>query len=64
MPGNLQDSFLAECKTQNTAVTISLGNGSQLRGIVEGFDAFTLLLEVDGSVHLVYKHAISTITSS
>jgi host factor-I protein len=62
MPAGLQDAFLAECKRQGTAVTIYLVNGFQLRGIVKGFDPFTLLLEYEHKTHLVYKHAISTIS--
>jgi host factor-I protein len=62
MPAGLQDAFLSECKRQGTAVTIYLVNGFQLRGIVKGFDPFTLLLEYEHKTHLVYKHAISTIS--
>jgi host factor-I protein len=62
MPGSLQDAFLAECKRQETQVTVYLVNGFQLRGIVKGFDPFTVLLEYERKTHLVYKHAISTIS--
>jgi host factor-I protein len=62
MPAGLQDAFLAECKRQGAAVTVYLVNGFQLRGIVKGFDPFTLLLEYEHKTHLVYKHAISTIS--
>ncbi len=62
MPAGLQDAFLAECKRQGTTVTIYLMNGFQLRGIVKGFDPFTVLLEYERKAHLVYKHAISTIS--
>jgi host factor-I protein len=58
----LQDAFLAECKRQGTPVTVFLINGFQLRGIVKGFDPFTLLLEYERKAHLIYKHAISTIS--
>lgn len=44
------------------AVTIYLVNGFQLRGMVKGFDNFTVILEQDGKQQLVYKHAISTIS--
>ena len=64
MAGSLQDAFLAECKDNSTKVTLSLANGVQLHGIVKGFDPFTLTLEYDGAVHLVYKHAIVTISPS
>jgi host factor-I protein len=62
MPGNLQDGFLAECRRSGTAVTVYLMNGFQLRGTVRGFDPFTVLLEYEGKTHLIYKHAISTIS--
>jgi len=62
MAGSLQDAFLAECKRHGTAVTVYLMNGFQLRGSVKGFDPFTLLLEYEGKTHLVYKHAISTVS--
>ena len=62
MAGSLQDAFLAECKRQGTPVTVYLVNGFQLRGVVKGFDPFTVLLEYERKTHLVYKHAISTIS--
>jgi host factor-I protein len=62
MAGSLQDGFLAECRSGGTAVTVFLMNGFQLRGTVKGFDPFTLLLEYEGKTHLIYKHAISTIS--
>ena len=61
MPG-LQDAFLAECKRQGGPVTVYLVNGFQLRGVVKGFDPFTVLLEYERKTHLIYKHAISTIS--
>jgi host factor-I protein len=62
MPAGLQDTFLAECKRQGSTVTVYLINGFQLRGIVKGFDPFTVLLEYERKTHLIYKHAISTIS--
>ena len=32
-----------------------------MRGVVEGFDVFTVVLQSDGKQNLIYKHAISTI---
>ena len=43
-------------------MTVFLVNGFQLRGVVKGFDPFTLLLEYERKTHLIYKHAISTIS--
>lgn len=59
---NLQDSFLNQVRKDNIPVTIYLVNGFQLRGMVRGFDNFTVVLENDGKQMLVYKHALSTIT--
>jgi host factor-I protein len=58
----LQDSYLAEVKRQEIAVTLYLMNGFQLRGTVKGYDAFTIVLEYEHRLHLVYKHAVSTIS--
>jgi host factor-I protein len=64
MAVSLQDTFLAECKRAGTYVTVYLMNGFQLRGTVKGFDPFTVLLEYERKTHLIYKHAISTISPS
>ena len=64
MAVSLQDTFLAECKRAGTHVTVYLMNGFQLRGTVKGFDPFTVLLEYEHKTHLIYKHAISTISPS
>jgi len=58
----LQDGYLAEIRRLNVPVTIYLVNGFQLRGTVKGFDAFTILLEYERKTHLVYKHAVSTVS--
>lgn len=63
-PVNLQDSFLNQVRKEAVPLTIYLVNGFQLRGLVKGFDNFTVVLENDGKQQLVYKHAISTITPS
>jgi host factor-I protein len=58
----LQDTYLAEVKRQEIAVTVYLMNGFQLRGTVKGYDAFTIVLEYEYRLHLIYKHAVSTIS--
>jgi host factor-I protein len=58
---NLQDTFLNQVRKENLPVTIYLVNGFQLKGIVKGFDNFTVLVEFEGKQQMVYKHAISTI---
>ncbi|KKM13067.1 RNA-binding protein Hfq [Clostridiales bacterium PH28_bin88] len=58
---NLQDAFLNQVRKDNIPVTIYLVNGFQLKGLVRGFDNFTVVLDVEGRQQMVYKHAISTI---
>ncbi|MGB3963742.1 MAG: RNA chaperone Hfq [Tepidanaerobacteraceae bacterium] len=58
---NLQDSFLNQIRKENIPVTIYLINGFQLKGLIRGFDNFTVFLDSDGKQQLVYKHAVSTI---
>lgn len=57
----LQDLFLAAAAREQQAMTLFLVNGVMLQGAVTGFDQFSLLLERQGQVQLVYKHAISTL---
>src|ERR1051325_9436415 len=59
---NLQDIFLNQVRKENISVTIYLIGGVQLRGMVRGFDAFTILLDSVGKpTQLVYKHAVTSI---
>lgn len=58
---SLQDLFLTAAARENAAMTLYLVNGIMLQGHVSAFDQFSLLLERDGQVQLVYKHAISTL---
>lgn len=59
---NLQDAFLNQVRKENIPVTIFLVNGFQLKGMVRGFDNFTVILDSEGKQLMVYKHAISTIS--
>jgi len=59
---NLQDVFLNQVRKEHLPVTIYLTNGFQLKGMVKGFDNFTVVLDTEGKQQLVYKHAISTIS--
>lgn len=58
---NLQDVFLAKVKRDKQPLTVFLMNGFQMRGVVRGFDSFTVVLDSDGKQQLIYKHAISTL---
>ena len=58
---NLQDMFLNQARKDRLAVTMFLMNGFQLRGVIRGFDGFTVILDSDGKQQMIYKHAISTV---
>lgn len=59
---NLQDAFLAQLRKDKTETVIYLVNGFQLKGIVTGYDNFTILLEsAEGKLQMVYKHAVTTV---
>ncbi len=58
---NLQDAFLNQVRKEKMPVTIFLVNGFQIKGVVKGFDNFTVIVELDQKQQLVYKHAISTV---
>ena len=58
---NLQDMFLNQARKEKLAVTMFLMNGFQLRGVIRGFDGFTVILDSDGKQQMIYKHAISTV---
>lgn len=58
---NLQDTFLNMARKENILITVFLVNGYQIKGMVKGFDNYTLVLDSEGKQQLIYKHAISTI---
>ena len=61
---NLQDNFLNNVRKNKNPVTLFLVNGVKLQGVITWFDNFSVLLRREGTVQLVYKHAISTIMPS
>jgi host factor-I protein len=61
---NLQDTFLNSVRKSKNPVTLFLVNGVKLQGVITWFDSFSVLLRREGTVQLVYKHAISTIMPS
>ena len=56
---NLQDSFLNQVRKEGRKILCVLTSGTQMEGIVSGFDNFTVILITDEDRHLIYKHAIA-----
>ena len=61
---SLQDTFHNSVRKNRNPVTLFLVNGVKLQGVITWFDNFSVLLRREGTVQLVYKHAISTIMPS
>ena len=61
---NLHETFLNQLRKDKLSVTVFLINGVKLQGVITWFDNFSVLLRREGTVQLVYKHAISTIMPS
>lgn len=62
-PFNIQDQYLNQARKERVKITVVMMSGEQLQGYIKSFDNFCVLIE-GGSDFLLYKHAISTITSS
>jgi len=63
-PPNVQDSFLNHVRRERINVTIYLVNGTKLTGRIKNFDRFAIILENSGIDQMLFKHAISTISTN
>lgn len=61
-PFNIQDQYLNQSRKERIQVVVRMMSGDTLEGYIKSFDNFSLLLDSSGDI-LIYKHAISTITS-
>ncbi len=61
---NIQDAFLNTARRDKHKVTINfLHGGDQLIGRIKSFDKFSILLDINGKDFLIFKHAISIVTT-
>ncbi|HET6373937.1 MAG TPA: RNA chaperone Hfq [Candidatus Polarisedimenticolia bacterium] len=60
---NIQNGFFNQVRKDRTRITIVLTNGQRVSGLVKSFDKFTLLVETRQGDQMVFKHAISTIST-
>jgi host factor-I protein len=58
---SFQEQVLQEAVQKKKSMTMILVNGFHIKGIIKGYDLYSILIEVDGKQQLVYKHAISTL---
>jgi host factor-I protein len=60
---NIQDVFLNYARRDRLTVILHLLDGRQFEGRIKNFDRFSVVVEVEGSDQLVFKHAIATIST-
>ncbi|MBC6971524.1 RNA chaperone Hfq [Bacillus sp. Xin] len=60
---NIQNEYYEQLKNKKENVMVILKNGFRVPGQILGIDRFTILLMVNGKQQLIYKTAISTITT-
>jgi len=58
---NIQDVFLNLARRDRLSVVLHLMDGRRLDARIKSFDRFAVIAEIEGSDHLVFKHAIATI---
>ncbi|MGG0446410.1 RNA chaperone Hfq [Bacillus mycoides] len=58
---SLQEQLLQEAFQKRKDIALILLKGLHVKGMIRGFDTYSVLIEVEGKQQLVYKHAISTI---
>jgi len=61
-PFNIQDQFLNQARKERVRVCIVMMSGEKLEGYIKSFDSFCVLVDGDSDI-LLYKHAVSSITS-
>ncbi len=61
---NIQDVFLNHARREKLQVAIRLMDGESLEGRIKNFDRFALIVDHNGTDHMIFKHAIATIRSS
>lgn len=59
---NVQDQYLNKVRRDRSHVVVELTTGRKLEGVIQSFDNFCLILRGKGD-ELIYKHAISSITT-
>ena len=62
-PFNIQDQYLNQARKERVLVDIAMMCGDKLQGYIKSFDSFCVLVDANGDL-LLYKHAITSITST
>ncbi|MEW5806768.1 MAG: RNA chaperone Hfq [Acidobacteriota bacterium] len=61
---SIQNDFFNQARKEKLRITVFLNNGNKITGRIKSFDKFTLILDGENGEQMVFKHAISTITTT
>jgi len=61
---SVQDAFLNSARRDRASVTVHLMTGVAFDARIKGFDRYAVLVDVNGTDHLVFKHAIAFIETA
>ena len=61
---NIQDTFLNTARKERSSITIYLMSGVKLTGRIHSFDKYSVVLDTNNQEQLIFKHAISTVTTA
>ena len=59
---SIQDAFLNHARRERWPVRIQMMDGRELEGRIRQFDRFAVIVDVDGTDQMIFKHAIAAIT--
>ena len=62
-PVNIQNTFFNQARKDRSRVTVYLTSGIKLVGRIKSFDKFTVILESNNGEQMIFKHAISTVST-
>jgi host factor-I protein len=60
---NIQDVFLNHARREKLQVVIRLMDGQTLEARIKNFDRFAVVVDHQGTDHMIFKHAIAMIKS-
>jgi host factor-I protein len=60
---NIQDAFFRHVCRDKVTVTVRMMDGSEIEGRVTHFDRYAVVVDHAGADHLIFKHAIASITT-
>ncbi|MCX6552160.1 MAG: RNA chaperone Hfq [Acidobacteria bacterium] len=58
---NIQDVFLNLARHERLTVRLRLMDGTDFEARIKNFDRFAVIVDRDGTDHLLFKHAVASI---